>query len=736
MSALMTVIVSHLVCGVSSFAADVPFVQEYHVAYPLAGEAANDVAAVAVDGAGNVWAATAAGAFMLPRGTSAWTACLPPEDAGPAFAAYADAQGTAWVGTWNGLYRAAKDVLIKVKDVDGPVSAIGSLDGGIAAAGPDGWWRVKGERVRKSALPCARSVRAVLDDGADGLWLATGAGLTHHGKDGDTLYQTPEEILAANVYDLVYAADGRLWAGGMGGITVYEKGTRVGQLTPKEGLPSIYVSALRRTSEGVTWIGTDRGVVRYDGTNWSLRHSRRWLLDDNVRDVAFDAEGTAWIATAKGVSAIKRKTMTLSEKADLYYDLCMARHVREPWIVEKCLLPVIGDTSKWEPVDDDNDGQYTSMYLAMESYRYAVTKDPDAREKARRAFETLRLFQTITETPGFIARTIVPSSWKRVNDGNRSYTPQQLADERVKDPRYKPVEVRWHPSSDGKWLWKGDTSSDEITGHFYGYLIYYDLAADEAQRDVVRQHVRNVMDYIIEHGYVLTDVDAKHTRWGVWAPERLNGDPDWAAESGVNAAEIVSYLTTAYHITGDKRYAREYRHLLQKHGYIDNIRRAKTFAPAWRTHIDDELLALAYPGLLLNEQDEGLRKVYRESLERWYSGIRADQSPYFNFVYGSLAGSDPELAQSIAYLRDVPLDMVNWTLDNSKREDLRFVRAPEIEPLQTERALPPSETAIMRWDKSPWPAIEGDGGRTEWCPVYWLLPYWMGRYYGFIAPAS
>ena len=77
-----------------------------------------------------------------------------------------------------------------------------------------------------------------------------------------------------------------------------------------------------------------------------------------------------------------------------------------------------------------------------------------------------------------------------MKDPNTEHTEQELAERQASDPRYKYVPVRWRPSADGKWLWKGDTSSDEITGHYYGYLFYYDLVADEAEKLHVAQHVQ------------------------------------------------------------------------------------------------------------------------------------------------------------------------------------------------------------------------------------------------------
>jgi hypothetical protein len=320
-----------------------------------------------------------------------------------------------------------------------------------------------------------------------------------------------------------------------------------------------------------------------------------------------------------------------------------------------------------------------------------------------------------------------------MSDRNETLSPQEQADRRVKDPRDKYVEKRWRPSKDGKWLWKGDTSSDEITGHFYAYLLYYDLVADEAERKTVREHVAKVMDYIIQGGYVLKDIDGTHTHWAVWSPELLLNDPDWSVDRANNAVEILSFLKATYHMTGDEKYQTSYLELLRKHHYIDYVAHAKNYNLASRTHIDDELLSLAYPALLLYEKDPELAKTYRESLDWWYKGIEKDESPFFNFLYAGLSGQkDPHFDQSLFALRDAPLDLIRWTMDNSQREDLRLVRAPEIEPLQTERMLPPSERFTIRWDQNPWAAVNGEKGEQESDGVYWMLPYWMGRYYGFI----
>jgi hypothetical protein len=241
------------------------------------------------------------------------------------------------------------------------------------------------------------------------------------------------------------------------------------------------------------------------------------------------------------------------------------------------------------------------------------------------------------------------------------------------------------------------------------------------------------MDDIVDHGFNFIDVDGMPTRWGVWAPKWLNEDPLWREERYCNSLEILSFLAVTYHMTGDEKYRQAARGLLHDHHYLKNIENRPAHSPLTYSNIDNELLALSFPGLIWCEKDPELLRVYRDCLEHWYEGVRAEKSPYFNFTYGLLAGQDPCLSESVAYLQDAPWDLIDWRVDNSKRMDLDLKLCPAPDPLQTHPLPPPSERAVTRWDKTPWPADQGGRGESEWCPHYWLLPYWMGRYAGFIS---
>ncbi|WP_128545126.1 ligand-binding sensor domain-containing protein [Larkinella soli] len=712
---------------------DRDFLQEYHEPYPVFPDGKPvGVRSITVDGAGQVWIATEAGVYRKKTGETAFLPVLPEADRGPAFSVTTDRRGTVWMSAWNGIYRAEGNTVVPQTGPPSPIAVLAPAPEGLYALGPHGLWLLGPGGWQKKTDTLARSVRAAVAGPKGSFWIASDVGLYEIGKAVTRRIVAPTELPSAYVKGVAFDTEGNLWAGALGGVSILKEGKTVRFLRPKDGLPSAEVTTVERAPDSTMWVGTKGGVVRFrpDGSR-SLRFSRRWLLDDQVNDIAFDRDGTAWIATPQGVSAIRRRPMTLARKQDYFYDVLMKRHIRTPWIAGQCRLRTPGDLSTWEPDDDDNDGEYTGNYLAMEALRYAVTKSPDAKEKAAKAFRFLKLLQEVTGTDGFFARTIVPADWKTVDDANRTYTTRELADELVKEPRFKPVEVRWRKSADGKWLWKGDTSSDELCGHMFGYYFYYELVADEAEKTVIRQHVARILDYLMKHDYNLVDIDGKPTRWAVWSPGRLNRDPEWAPDRSQNSMELLAFLKLGYYMTCQEKYQKEYLRLIEKEHYLENMDRIPEQNPAWFIYFDVMLQSYVYPILIRCEEDLTLRKRYIKHMDDWMERRKGDRNPQINFLYGYATGKKVELASSIEFLVDTPLDLINWTVDHTKREDIRIVRSPVLDEWQTSELPPASIRTVVRWDKNPWAAVNGNPD-IEREPVFWLFPYWLGRYMGMI----
>ncbi len=727
---------------------DVPFVQEYRGSFIQKKvkdkknkedkkhvDGVNDIRDVVAGKDGRVWTTSVEGVFRVESGEFK---AFGKEINGPTYEIGINAAGEVWIGAWDGLYKVEGDSVKKEEGLAGPVVNVDFLNNRFFVSTPKGvfekfngqWVLIKG--------PWGTTIRDLkMVDG--NIYIASWSGLySLHGSyntTGATIndMNSYDQLLSRNMQDMAVDQKGRLWVGSRAGVDVFKNGKRVKSLTPGNGLPSTDVRSISVDANGKIWIGTGIGLARYDEGKWSFLHSLRWLPVDEVHDVSFDKNGNAWVATKNGLSVIKKRTMTLEEKAAYFQKMVRDRHVRPPGLVERCALPEPGNLKSYKPMDTDNDGLFTGLYLASESYRYAATGAPDAKANAIEAYRAMEYLQTVTGSAGFVARTVIPSDWTTMADKNRKYTPQEQADRLARESRWKLLTSHWRKSADGKWLWKGDTSSDEMTGHFFAYPIYYDLVADEKEKKRVAKHVGKIMDYIIDGGYVFKDLDGKSTRWSVWSPEQLNGNPDWWLEKGGNSVEILAYLTTAWHCTKNEKYQKEIEKLLTKHNYAKNILTPMHPGNDYFTYIGYQLLSLSYPALLKYETDPKRLALYKKSMEAWFSVIRKDGSPLYAFVYAKNSDGDARIDDCMEMFRNVSLDMIQWTFDNSKREDIKVVHRPAENRVQTERLLPANERSVFRWDRNVYELVRGNAGRDEGSSVYWLLPYWMGRYEGMIS---
>ncbi|MBA4167459.1 MAG: regulator [Chitinophagaceae bacterium] len=716
---------------ISTVYTDKEFTQEYHEAYPVGdAPAKNNVRSIAVDRNSNVWIANEEGIFVKHDGERKWLS-LPfsEKDKGPAYAVVTDSHSTVWMGTWNGVYIFSNGELKKIPGTQGPVSLICNSREGVYALGPGGIWLYHGNSFFKTKWQTARSLRSVISDGSNGLWVASEVGLYHCSSRGVKHYHDTASLISASLKGVAFGDSENLWVAGLGGVTILKEGIKNRVITTQEGSPSNFTSSVKRSPDGVMWVGTNAGVVRYapDGTH-TLRFSRRWLMDDHVNDIAFDAAGNAWIATDGGVSAIKKREMNLAAKQEYFYDVLMRRHIRKPWISGQCRLAIAGDTTSWQPEDDDNDGEYGGNYLTMECFRYAVTKNEDAHDKASKAFLFLKQLREITEGDGYFARTIVPSDWtSKLHDGNRKYTEAEKADELVKEPRFKPVETRWRKSRDGQWLWKGDASSDEWCGHMMGYFFYYQLVANDSEKVAVRDHVSKLVDHLIANDYNMMDIDGTPTRWSVWSPSLLNGDPEWAPDQSENSMELLTFLKLAYFMTGNMKYQQHYLELIGKHHYLDNMSKLTQQNPAWFVYYDVIMQCYLYPILIGCEKDPKLKAWYEQHMDNWMKKRVDDHNPQINFLYCYSRNKKIQLKNSIDFLTDTPLDLVCWYIDHTKREDIKIVHQPDLSEFEVNVLPPASIRATVRWDANPWLATSGNP-EVEREPVFWLLPYWIGRY--------
>jgi hypothetical protein len=473
--------------------------------------------------------------------------------------------------------------------------------------------------------------------------------------------------------------------------------------------------------DGTIWLGSRQGVVCLRRGKWEYWAGPRYLPSDEVLATAEDGHWGAWVTTAAGVTHLGRRELTLQEKADLFEEQVRARHVREGFVTG-CRLGAPGDLEHSTHDASDNDGLWTALYVAAESFRYAVTGSQEARSFAWESAQALLDLERRTPIRGFPARAIV-----RVGeDVIKSHGEWHLTETYIAPGTSEPG-----PSPDGPWEWKGDTSSDELDGHYFGLSIFYDLVADDAQKQEIREVIERITDHLIDHGFLLIDLDGKPTRWGVFSPHFLNGS--WEAERGLNSLSILSHLTTAHHICGHERYLAAARELVEQHHYALNTLNQKIMPPGDVNHSDDELAFVCYYPLLRYAADSEARRLYEWSFERSWRFERPERNPLWNLMYGALTGNPCDAEAAVQTLAEIPLDMVHWPVRTSHRSDIvcapqtgRFGEVECVDP------LPADERPVGKWNSNPYRLDGGGDGCHEEDATHYLLPYWLGRYHGLI----
>ncbi|MBN1348829.1 hypothetical protein JXJ21_05420 [candidate division KSB1 bacterium] len=570
-----------------------------------------------------------------------------------------------------------------------------------------------------------------------------------------------------DVRGVVYDPKGQLWFASPQGVGRLSETWSLSD--GQDGLPYNNFTVVDGGEPGVVWFGTHLGAIRFDGSTWEYRQGMRWLPDDDVRDMAVSSDGNAWFATKNGVGLIASKQMTLAQKAKWFEDEIDKYHRRTPYeYVLGVNLKQRGDKSEWTQHDSDNDGLWTAMYGAGECFAYGATKDPLAKKRAKKAFEALRFLGEVTQggshapPPGFVARTILPTSGRDPNVGRVEGDRHRQQHE---DKLWKVYEPRWPFSADGKWYWKTDTSSDELDGHYFLYALYYDLVAETAEEKArVRAHVKALTDHLIEHDFQLVDHDGKPTRWARYSPKELNFDRNWWVERGLNSLSMLSYLAVTEHITGDSKYRAVADTLVEKHGYMQNMMNMKTQRGIGTgNQSDDEMAFMCYYNLLKYETDPERRSNYALSFWLSWRTEQPEMNPFFNFAFAatcadlhftdawgtmSTAPTGDWLEDAVETLRRFPLDRIDWRHRNSHRIDI--VKLPLASRFHDEteedivrrgyrvngKVIPVDEQYFDHWSYNPWDLDTGGNGHGLADGAVFLMPYYMGLYHGFIVESD
>lgn len=444
---------------------------------------------------------------------------------------------------------------------------------------------------------------------------------------------------------------------------------------------------------------------------------------------------------------------------------------------------------------NENNGLWTSLYVASQAYRYAVTGETDALDQLRRTLNGTYQQLLITGKPGLYARDLRDPGLAQQYCVEDDEPYASAADDNGKYIRYVPPDdqmvgnsfvridadgcfMTWDTHLDGGtggWVkddahctdprfagfcWQRNGSKDEYAGHVFAAGIVARIVDDPEIRGMATDILSQVGHHLVDHDFWINDYDGRNTRFGSAHALSLDESP------GSNAIMALAWIKAAAVATGDPALAAIYDDcLLQLSGEVACIDQPFEMPRDYREYMDVMGLALGcksnydtisiavlnYLNLIWYEDDADRRALYRARFRENTQGpdsagrdLWSEGDPFKNLILvGAMDGAHHDPAEAKALVHDAVCTLKRFHTDNIQRaRDCSNYDEWCVSPRHgslAEHPIPIEERcrSIFEW----W----GDPNQREVCgedltvaepPAGYLLPYWMGRYHGFIGAAQ
>jgi len=140
-----------------------------------------------------------------------------------------------------------------------------------------------------------------------------------------------------------------------------------------------------------------------------------------------------------------------------------------------------------------------------------------------------------------------------------------------------------------------------------------------------------------------------------------------------------------------------------------------------------------YWGLYRYAFNDTLKAMYKKAILDHWEIEKPEKEGLWNIMTALTGAEEFDLDEVIWYLKQYPLDLINWSVTNSHRKDIEMI-APDFRRQTTREVLPPDELPVSRHNANRFDPDGTGAGRSEYSAGdIWLLPYWMGRFLGVIS---
>jgi hypothetical protein len=339
---------------------------------------------------------------------------------------------------------------------------------------------------------------------------------------------------------------------------------------------------------------------------------------------------------------------------------------------------------------------WTGHYLAAQSYRYAVTNSPEALENINRALYGIKMLLDVTGTD-LLARCAVPVS---------SPFAIGITQEEAPNGVYNGI-LFGEP-----WYWIGNTSRDQYVGVFFGLTVAHDVVKDPEVRDMVSYLTTRMLDYL---------------RGRVWIVRMPDGS---ASTTFIGRADQQLSLLKLGRRINPGRFETAYKAMANSVAYSVIPPISLEVLDAHNSYFKFNLDYASFYGLLTSGDNSWVRVNYSKAYDILRKTTDDHGNAHFNMIDRAIRGPNERRDQETrelleAWLRRTPRDM--WV-------DLRdrYNTCGDADQSCTVITVEERVKTDFLWQRSPFLLFGGGSGRIEGAGIDYLLPYWMGRYYGVI----
>ncbi len=307
--------------------------------------------------------------------------------------------------------------------------------------------------------------------------------------------------------------------------------------------------------------------------------------------------------------------MNLREKANIFETHLLEKFTFDGQVMCKLSLASADKKSYYDTPDN---AYMTGMMIAAFSMKYAVTKDENDRKTVSKMLKAANCLCKISGKKGLLAR---------------SYTPL--------DNDFADNDGEWNITSDKKYRWRGDVSTDQMCGMFFGLYNAYKLVANEEEKEQIKNNLVDLMDHVLENGDLIIDIDGKRTLWGRYTEEYVT------KVQPMIALLYLQHLKILHHVTGDKRYDDRYQECAINKHYAEISQLSwLPVPPKYSNHSDNVMIAMSFQPLLELEKSEVLLAHYKKGLEKFFLGFDdfdfsvPSGQKYYEYFHGEIIAND------------------------------------------------------------------------------------------------